>query len=196
MTLRRYRHLPDLTIASGASSLRCVQDDDIEPIRQWRNAQMDVLRQDRPISADRQRAYFAREIWPQMEAERPSTVLLSFRRDDELVGYGGLVHIAWEHSRAEISVLMRSDIAGDEVAYHPLLRTFLFLVRELAFNRLGLNRVYLETYSIRTKHIATLEACGFQLEGRLREHVRIDGAPADSLIHACFAREWTTWAAG
>lgn len=188
--MRRYQAWPDLRAESGGLALACVQDADIEPIRQWRNAQMDVLRQDRPISYGDQLAYFAQNIWPEMDTAQPRQILLSFRRGKELLGYGGLVHIAWPHRRAEISVLMRPDLASDRAAYDPLLGAFLLLIRDVGFNQIGLHRLYLETYAIRAAHIAVLEASGFGLEGRLRDHVRIDGAPVASLIHACLADEW------
>lgn len=186
---RRYSQLPPLDLVHGAFALRCVDDADIEAIRCWRNAQMEVLRQSEPISAEAQRDYFAEQIWPQMSRAQPQTVLVTVLRDGEAIGYGGLVHCAWEHARAEISVLFAPDIATQDREYWGCLMAFLAMIEEVAFDRLGFNRLTLETYAFREFHIGVIEDAGFVFEGRLREHVWIAGEPVDSLLHAKLAAD-------
>lgn len=180
-----YRCLPYATLEQDGFALRAVQPGDIEPIRQWRNAQMNVLRQEAPITPEAQEAYFARNIWPSLDEDRPANILLAFLEHGRLVGYGGLVHIAWDDLRAEISFLLAPELARDEPAYCARFAAFLPLIRESAFEGLGLHRLFAETYALRTAHIATLEQSGFRLEGRMRHHVVVDGKPTDSLIHGC-----------
>lgn len=182
-----YRCLPYPRLDAGGFSLRAVQPDDIEPIRQWRNAQREVLRQAEPIGSEAQRAYFDRSIWPALDEAQPANVLLAFSEGDRLIGYGGLVHIGWEHRRAEVSFLLEPDLAGDEPAYRARFAAYLELIKELAFRGLGFHRLFTETFAFRNAHIATLEEAGFRLEGRMRDHVVIDGRPTDSLIHGCLA---------
>lgn len=186
---RSYQRLPSLDTSIESYSLRCIQDADIEPIRQWRNAQMEVLRQPAPISPGEQERYFARAIWPQMDSARPGTILVTVLHNDRVIGYGGLVHCTWEHRRAEISVLFKPEIAADPAAYRAALLAFLAMIRDVGFARLGHNRLTLETYDIRPFHIGVLEEAGFKLEGRLREHVVIGGKAVDSLIHAALASD-------
>lgn len=180
-----YRCLPFNEMADDTCSLRAVQPKDIEAIRQWRNAQMDVLRQAEPISVEAQRAYFARAVWPAMEEAEPANLLLAFSEGEQLIGYGGLVHVSWPHRRAEVSFLLRPDLAANEGSYCSLFGAYLGLIKRLAFEGLGMNRLWTETYAFRDAHIATLEAAGFRPEGRMREHVVIDGRSTDSLIHGC-----------
>jgi RimJ/RimL family protein N-acetyltransferase len=180
-----YRCLPYATLERNGFALRTVQPADIEPIRQWRNAQMNVLRQTTPISAEAQEAYFAETIWPSLSESRPANILLAFLENGSLIGYGGLVHIAWGDRRAEVSFLLTPKLAGDEPVYGARFAAFLGLIRELAFQGLGLHRLFTETYAFRTAHIAVLEQAGFRLEGRMRDHVVIDGQPIDSLLHGC-----------
>lgn len=182
-------NLPLIDVERGEFSLRCVEDGDIEPIRRWRNAQMVVLRQTKIISAVDQESYFARFIWPQMSLAKPETILVAIEHKGRMIGYGGLVHCSWPNRRAEISVLFEPALVGDEPRYRTALLAFLELISTVGFVRLGLNRLTLETYEIRPFHIAVLEEAGFVLEGRLREHVLIEGAPVDSLIHARIARD-------
>lgn len=155
----------------------------IEPIRCWRNAQMNVLRQATPISPAQQAAYYARHIWPTMEQQNPANILVGFLHRERLIGYGGLVHIAWECRRAEVSFLLDNARVADEAGYGRDFGAFLGLLRDLAFSDLGLHRLFTETYAMRRYHVSVLEASGFRLEGTLRDHVVIDGEFVDSLIH-------------
>ncbi|MEX6504816.1 GNAT family N-acetyltransferase [Jiella sp. M17.18] len=178
-----YRIMPRPVLCDGPLVLRAVDPPDIEPIRLWRNAQMDVLRQDAPIPPDGQRAYFAAQIWPQKPSLTPSTILLAIERDGVLIGYGGLVHVSWPDRRAEISFLLDPQIEADPGSRAEAFSTFLRLIRGLAFDDLSLNRIFTETYATRKAHIVTLESSGMIFEGRMIEHVVVDGRPTDSLVH-------------
>jgi RimJ/RimL family protein N-acetyltransferase len=164
-------------------SLAAVHPRHIEAIRQWRNAQMDLLRQSRAIAPQEQVEYFEHRIWPDKARAEPANILLIIEDDGEPIGYGGLVHIAWEHRRAEISFLVKPEIAADLVAYRRCFLGFLGLAERIAFGQLGLHRLFTETYAIRTDHMAVIEEAGFRREGVMRHHVRIGGRPVDSVLH-------------
>jgi len=178
-----YACMAEARLGEGPFSVAAVEPRHIEAIRQWRNAQMDVLRQSHPIAAEAQIDYFARQIWPDKAQARPANILLVIEEDGEPVGYGGLVHIAWEHERAEISFLVKPEIAADLPHYRRCFLGFLGLAERLAFDQLGLHRLFTETYAIREDHMAVLDEAGFRREGRMRHHVRIDGRPVDSILH-------------
>jgi RimJ/RimL family protein N-acetyltransferase len=185
-----YLAMPRLRLQDRDLSLRAVQPADIESIRQWRNAQMDVLRQTNVISAEAQKRYFAEYVWPQKDKSHPKQILLAIERNGELIGYGGLVHISWLDLRAEVSFLLAPTI---EIHHH--LRSEIFtdtlrLLQEFAFLDLSLSRLWTETYSNRIRHIHTLESVGFQLEGRLRNHVVMGNIFLDSLIHGSLSSNW------
>jgi RimJ/RimL family protein N-acetyltransferase len=174
----------------GDLSLRAVAPGDIEAIRLWRNAQMEVLRQSAVISVKEQRSYYEEHIWPDMASSRPRRILLAIDVGGCLVGYGGLVHIDWEDRRAELSFLLEPRLEKNPPGRAVLFSRFLRLVQVLAFADLGLSRLWTETYAHRGEHISTLQASGFQLEGCLREHVIINGKPTDSLLHGLLLNEW------
>lgn len=186
---RAYACLPREVFRCGDYRVRAVQDGHIEAIRQWRNAQMDVLRQGTPIEPAEQQAYFARAIWPGMAEARPETILFSLFHGDACIGYGGLVHIAWAHRRAELSFLLEPARARDEACYRADFPAFIHLMKEVAFAALGLNRLWTETYAIRPLHIGLLEANGLVREGVMRQHIWLDGRPVDALIHGCLRDE-------
>lgn len=185
-----YRVMPRPRLEDGVLSLRAVAPDDIESIRQWRNAQMDVLRQSAIITSEAQERYFAEYIWPDKLLLQPRQILLAIERHGELIGYGGLVHISWEDQRAEISFLLAPLIESDSQLRATLFSRFLRLVQALAFEDLNLSRLWTETFAHRVDHLRTLEAAGFRLEGRLRAHVIIGGRPTDSYVHGLLANEW------
>lgn len=181
--MRTYVCLPRQYIARSQYQITAIQDNHVEPIRVWRNAQMDVLRQASPIEPAQQNEYYTRHIWPTLSQSRPANILMGLLFEEQLIGYGGLVHIGWEHRRAEVSFLLNPARLADVDLYAQDFSEFLGLIQELAFLDLKLHRLYTETYDIRSHHIAVLEANGFVREGVLRDHIRIDMRPVNSIIH-------------
>lgn len=184
-----YRAMPRTRIAAGDIALRAVEPGDIEAIRRWRNAQMDVLRQTAPITPEGQARYFAVHVWPEKPKPQPAQILLAIERSGDLVGYGGLVHISWPNLRAEVSFLLTPAVERDAEFRGIVFGAFLGLLQELAFADLGLYRLFTETFAHRAGHIETLEAAGFRREGCLRAHVFVDGAPTDALVHGRLATD-------
>ena len=58
------------------------------------------------------------------------------------------------------------------------------------FHELGLHKLYTETFAFRDSHIRILEEFGFQLEGKLHDHVFKNGQFWDSLMHSLLQSEW------
>lgn len=176
-----YAHFPDLAGESGSFAVRPLTWEDREPIRQWRNEQIDVLRQAHPLSTAEQDRYYRTVIQPQFEQENPAQILWAFEQDGSLIGYGGLVHIAWSDRRGEVSFLTETSRASTSLAEDWT--EFLGLIVPIARDRLGFHKLTTETFAIRSTLIPVLESQGFVLEGTLREHHRCDGAWVDSLAH-------------
>jgi len=164
-------------------SLKTIQQEDIELIRQWRNDQMDFLRQKEIIEPKEQVKYFSENIWPYLDSKNPSNILLGFYFKNILIGYGGFVHISWEDKRAEISFLLDPKRMKDQQTYKNDFSNYLYLIKEIAHQELNFNKIYSETYSFRKEHIVILEDSGFNLEGVLREHIVLEGIPIDSILH-------------
>ena len=182
-----YRVLSRARIATDDIVLRAVEPSDIEAIRQWRNAQMDVLRQTAPITHEAQVRYFSEHVWPEKLKQEPAQILLAIERFDELTGYGGLVHISWPNRRAEVSFLLAPELERDRTAHCRIFEVYLRLLKSLAFDDLALMRLTSETFSGRDHVIATFERSGFTREGRLRNHVVVGERRVDALMHGCNA---------
>lgn len=165
-------------------TLVLIRPQDWEPIRQWRNSQMDILRQDSEIGQTAQDEY---AIWYYNQND---VKLYSFLLDGKLIGYGGLA-IDWKNNCAETSFLLAPEhvpypmTISDPLGYRPNEKEFLaFLgLLESHTEKLGLHRWYSETFAFRTYHIQCLEEYGFQREGVLRDHVRKNGEYIDVVVH-------------
>lgn len=164
--------------------------EDIEKIRQWRNTQVKILRQQTLITFDEQQAYFQQIIWPTFEYSQPSQILFSFLLNGECIGYGGLTHIDWISSRAEVSFLVDPNRTVNPSDYHTDYSHFLNLLCQAAFEDLHLHRLFAETFAFRQDHMKVLEDFGFKPEGILREHVYKQENWYDSFFHGLLANEW------
>lgn len=176
--------------ACGSHEVCTLREQDIESIRIWRNAQIDVLRQTAPISAPEQQRYFDEVVRPTFRERRPRMILLSLLRDGVCVGYCGLTNLDWLAGRGEVSFLLDPMRVRDTRIYEEDMGSALELLSRVAFERVGLNRLFAETFDIRPHHVAILESHGFRLEGRMREHATVRGQRVDSLLHGLLAREW------
>lgn len=173
----------DLTsLSSGRFSLRPIRWDDREPIRLWRNAQLDVLRQTNLLTREQQDRYFEDLVLPQMTQSEPDQVLVAYLENDRLIGYGGVVHISWPNRRGEISFMTEPERL-DQSTFRSDWLTFLDLITRVASERLGLHRLSTETFAIRPELLDILDSAGFEREGLLREHAVIGERYVDSIIH-------------
>jgi RimJ/RimL family protein N-acetyltransferase len=166
-----------------------IREEDLESIRLWRNAQMDVLRQRAFISAHEQHAYYHNIIWPTFVQQQPKQVLFSYLYRQTCIGYGGLTHLDWEAGRGEVSFLLNPQRVQNPTIYEQDFIHFLNLLFQVAFEDLNLHRLFTETFAFREVHIQILEKCGFKQEGVLRDHIYKGGEWHHSLIHGCLTGE-------
>jgi RimJ/RimL family protein N-acetyltransferase len=169
-------------------SICSIREQDIMLIKDWRNLQIDILRQQSHISIDEQINYFNTYIWPTFALKQPKQILMSFICKNKLIGYGGLVHISWEDKRCELSFLLNPE-RHESLQYDADFSAFITLMKVMAFKDLNFHRIFTETFNIRDWHISILEKNGFVREGVLKDHVIINGQYVDSIIHVCLDNE-------
>lgn len=159
-------------------------------LKEWRNLQIRVLRQTKPLTD------YDQEKWFQQLSEDAHQAIFAIMIPDEvregmkLVGYCGITPIDYENRRGELSFLVDPDRASDEELYRKDFLSVLSMLCMYGFEELNLNKIYHETFSFREKHIAILEEFGFHLDGILREHHFTSGQCYDSLIHSILLSEW------
>ena len=104
-----YKCIDQQTFSDGEYKLIPIRFEDRYDIMKWRNEQMYHLRQTTLLTIEQQDEYFSNVIAPLFDKDHPEQLLFSFFKKDELIGYGGLVHIHWEHRNAEVSFLTKNE---------------------------------------------------------------------------------------
>jgi RimJ/RimL family protein N-acetyltransferase len=185
-----YRVLTEQSYAEGLYRLVPLREQDIMQIMEWRNDQIDILRQNKALTPEDQQQYFENVIKPSFREERPKIILFSFLLGDRCIGYGGLTNIDWPSKRAELSFLLDTGRLKDEKTYRQDFTNFLALIKKVLFNDLKFNRFFTETFDIRPLHISVLEAAGMRREGRMEEHTFIKNKFVDSVIHGYLRKDY------
>lgn len=180
-----YACLKNQAFFSGDYSIVPIRYEDMFSIMDWRNDQIRYLRQAAPLTHEQQEKYYQEFLVPSFSEKQPKQVLVSFLYKGKCIGYGGIVHIDWVSRRGEVSFLIETKRSVDPELYRQDFKAFLELIKRLAFEGLHFHRLHGETYDIRPLHIEILESMGFVLEGRMKDHVFVDGRYVDALIHGC-----------
>lgn len=181
----RYVCLKTDRYQSNDYSLVPLRAEDIFLIKQWRNEQIRILRQKRPLTDADQQRYYEEVIQPTFSVACPDQILFSFLYQHKLIGYGGLVHMDWESKRAEVSFLLDTTRSAQIATHEKDFTAYLHLIKTVAFEDLHFHRLHTETFNIRDHHVAIMEKNGFIREGRMKDHVMIDNQFVDALIHGC-----------
>lgn len=184
-----YRCLTRQIYQKGVYEITPIRQEDIRPIKEWRNAQIEILRQAAPLTDAEQERYWSQVLVPSFDEKHPKQILFSFLKEGECIGYGGLTHIDWEVGRAEVSFLLDPSRTQQPEHYQREFVLFLELLKECAFKTLRFHRLFAETFHVRPVHVRTLEFSGFRLEGILKDHVKVNGKHCDSLIHGLLNEE-------
>lgn len=185
-----YTSLKNNFFTDGNYTIEPFREKDKLSIKEWRNQQMDVLRQKKVLTDEDQVNYYKNYIEPSFSQKYPGIILFSFLERDICIGYGGLTNIDWENLHVELSFLVNPDRLFNEDLYEEDFSMFIKFMKHVTFDELSFNRIFTETYDIRSHHINTLLQNGFQLEGRMREHIFINNKFADSLIHGFLKKDY------
>jgi len=177
-----YRCLQKQVYSKGDFKLVPIRHEDRYKIMEWRNEQMYHLRQSEPLTAEMQDAYFEDVVTDLFDQEHPNQILFSFLKEEECLGYGGLVHINWKDRNAELSFIM--DTRYEKKSFSKLWTVYLKLVDKVAFQDVGLHKIFTYAFDLRPKLYQVLEGSGYQCEAKLTEHVFYDGMYTDVVIHS------------
>jgi RimJ/RimL family protein N-acetyltransferase len=187
---RPYGALKKNTRLAGPYSIVPLRREDILSIKKWRNEQIDVLRQDAPLTDEQQIDYFENVVVPSFTEDAPRIMLFSYLQEGRCIGYGGLTNIDWISKRIELSFLLDPERVRDNESYEREFTIFLTMIKDIVFTDLAFNRIIAETYAFRSKHIAVLEKNGFRREGTMRQHVMIQGRYCDSIVHGLLREDY------
>ncbi|HXF28430.1 MAG TPA: GNAT family N-acetyltransferase, partial [Chlamydiales bacterium] len=148
-----YTCLKSNCVEKAGFCFRAIEKQAMEPIRLWRNAQIDVLRQKAPLTKEAQVRYFDDVILPSFSQDYPAQILWTITKGNSLIGYGALVHIDWnggqKEGSAEISFLLDSTIHEKSAAFEEAFLAFHAFVQKVAFEELQFRKLRAEVYSFR-----------------------------------------------
>lgn len=178
----RYSVLQKNLFQKGDYKIVPIRYKDRLDIMKWRNAQLYHLRQDKPLTQKDQETYFQNVVSKLFEESIPKQLLFSYLERENCIGYGGLVHINWKDKNAEISFIM--DTSREKEEFHLHWSNYLNLLEEIAFKDLKFEKIYTFAYDLRPHLFDTIEKCGYQMEGVLKNHYLLKDKFYDVKIHS------------
>jgi len=176
-----YLRLPNLEQNLNVFSFCPIRYEDRETIREWRNCQTSVLRQNVAITSEEQETYFKSVILPDFFSLEPKQILVGMRSNKTLIAYGGLVHIDWLNRHAELSFLTSGQMAATN--YKFIFHQFISFAKLISKNDLNLHKLVTETFAFRTQEIQILEQNGFAREGQLNDQYLKGDTFINSILH-------------
>ena len=161
----------------------------LSKLKDWRNSQMDVLRQWKPLTE------YNQEKWFQEISADDTKIVFSIMVPDiednmSFIGYCGIIGIDFINRRGEISFLVDPVRVQDKNLYREDFLSVLYILCQYGFEEINLHKLFTETFAFRKNHIKILEDFGFHLDGILREHQFTKSQYHDSLIHSILYNEW------
>ena len=182
--MNSYKALNKQRFSYKEYSIVPIRSKDRNKIMKWRNEQMYHLRQNEPLTEEKQAMYFQTVVADLFEQEKPGQILFSYLKGEECIGYGGLVHINWTDKNSEISFLMKTELEGGEFYKHW--EIYLKLIEEVAFNDLQLHKIHSYAFDLRPEIYEVLEFADFKKEAVLKEHCFFHDKYIDVIIHSKF----------
>jgi len=168
-TLANYRLIP-------------IRFEDRTLIKKWRNEQIYHLRQSHILSDENQTRYFENIISKLFENEKPDQLLFSFLKNNECIGYGGLVHINWIDRHAEISFVM--DTSLENTSFSENWNIYLSLIEQVAFEQMNFHKLFTYAYDLRPHLYDAIEKADYTKEAVLKEHCFYNNEFKDVVIHS------------
>lgn len=181
----KYKCLPTNEFNFGKFSLKSIRFEDRNLVLKWRNEQVFHLRQSEKLTVEEQDHYFINVVSKLYEVDRPNQLLFSFFENDEMVAYGGLVHINWIDQHAEVSFLINTDLQSHNFEYYWT--SYLKIISEIAFEHLKFHKIFTYAFDLRPQLYPILIKAGFIFEARLKEHCYFESKFIDVLIHSKYA---------
>ena len=181
---RIYKNINSNSFNNGMYSLVPIRDEDKYDIMNWRNNQLDILRQEIVLSIEQQEHYFKTVVDKLFDIEEPKQLLFSFLENNKLIGYGGLVHIDWETKTAEISFLTETSRNINADVFISDWANYLSILKKIANDYLNFKSIYTYAYDLRPNLYIALQEAGFTEINRYRNHIQIEDKKVDAVIHS------------
>lgn len=153
----KYEIINYTSLKKGNLRLKPIEQNQIFTIMDWRNHQIDFLRQKSVLSKNSQLLYFKNVILKQIHSLLPTDIIFSVFELDVFIAYGGLTNIDWPNKTAEISYLSYPNSEDDFEIYCSRFTSFISIISNLAFENLRLKQLFTITYPQRISQIVCLD---------------------------------------
>ena len=180
--MREYKVLSKQTYKNAEFKIVPIRHEDRFRIMKWRNEQIFHLRQNEPLTAERQDLYFKTTVSSIFKEEKPNQILFSFLKSNKCIGYGGLVHINWIDKNAEVSFVMDTKLEKEEFSKNW--SEYLYLIEQVAFKELNFRKLFVYAFDLRPHLYSTLEANSYFLDARLKDHCLFNDVFIDVVIYS------------
>mgnify|MGYP000064506564 CR=1 FL=1 len=180
--MRVYKALKKQEFNKDEYCLKPIRHEDRFEIMEWRNEQIYHLRQNEPLTVEKQDNYFNTTVASLFNEEKPNQILFSFLEGNECIGYGGLVHINWIDRNAEVSFIMNTRL--EESSFSKNWSMFLKCLEQLAFGELGFHKIFIYAFDLRPHLYDVLEMNGYFKDARLKDHCFVQNDFKDVLIYS------------
>lgn len=174
------RDMPE-PIVKPEIRLRPIEREDLPLLQLWRNHLKAYFREYRDLNMEHQRQWFESLT----NDRRTMMWVIEVVGEGRSIGVCGWTYIDWLNRHAELSIYIgRDDYRGKGYGTAVLAE-----MHRIAFDELGLHRVYLEVYDYNpAKHL--YERAGYKHCGVWRQHHFHEGQFHDSILMDLLADEW------
>ena len=182
--MKAYKILNSQIFKNENYSIVPIRFEDRYDIMNWRNDQIYHLRQRKLLTKASQDKYFIEIVDKLFDSHKPDQLLFSFLRNEICLGYGGLVHMNLDDKHAEISFVMNTSL--EKEYFYDFWYVYLNLIEEVAFDELGLIKIFVYAFDLRPKLYDVLIDSSYIKEARLKKHCLFNGKFIDVLIYSKF----------
>lgn len=179
--MNSYKILNNQYFSIGDYSIVPIRAEDRYDIMRWRNEQMYHLRQNEPLTPEKQDYYFDTIISQLFHMDKPDQLLFSYLEGEKCIGYGGLVHINWLDRNAEVSFIMETKLEKEYFEFHWI--NFLRILEQVAWEHLKFHKIYTYAFNLRPRLYIALEKAGFGVDSELQEHCYYNNEFINVKIH-------------
>lgn len=159
--------------SDGIITLAPFERSDLPQVRAWVNDVALCRAIDRVLPVTE----LEHERWYEALILKQDAVTFAIRRAGTLIGLCGLSHIHPRHHHGELWIYLGPATERGQGHGRQALR----LLARFGFEQLNLHRIHLFVVSDNAAAIAAYKACGFQEEGRAREHIFAGGKYVDAV---------------
>lgn len=153
----------------------------LEPLSSDEKKQIDIWNKDPEVSK-------YREVWDFEETAESKSISFGIhdKISSKLIGDIGISSVDLKNKHAEIGMTIGDKNYWNKGYGTDLVKTIL----KFCFEKLGLDKVYLDVWEENERAIGCYSKCGFKKDGVLREHVFRDGKYHNKWIMSVLKKEW------